>query len=345
MTRQQLFTEPNIGAIVSSLYGTRRGLPGYIAVPGITRPGPPPHNLFAGGWLGAEYAPFSVGGQPEQPDFTVGEKLALPSAESTEDLTPRILAMQDGVSVTRVDRRADLRSQIEQATRDADTNGPLTAMEGHYSNALRLLTSNGIRSAFDITGESHAVREAYGRTKIGGRCLLARRLVESGARFVMVDYGYDPDYGNLWDYHNAASQNFPHICEMSKRGYHVAGIDRAFGGLISDLKTRGMLDSTLVEFLTEFGRTPKINPRGGRDHWGACGSVFFTGAGTNVGQVIGRSDVQGAYPVTRGYGPADLAASIYAAMGINPEDRVIDIQNRPVPILDHGHAIEELRSS
>lgn len=344
VTRQQLFSEPNIGAIVSHLYGPRQGLPGYIAVPGITRPGPPPHNLFVGGWLGEEYAPFCVGGQPEQPDFTVGEKLANPPAETAEDLEPQILAMQDGVSVTRVDRRASLRGQIEQAARNAEASGRLTAMEGHYSNALRMLTSEGIRGAFDVAQESDTIRDMYGRTKIGGRCLLARRLVETGARFVMVDYGYDPDYGNLWDNHNAPSQNHPDICTMAKRGYHVTGIDRAFAGLISDLKTRGLLDSTLVVFLTEFGRTPKINPRGGRDHWGACGSVFFTGAGTQVGQVIGRSDIQGAYPVTRGYGPADLAASIYAAMGINPEDRIYDMQNRPVPILDHGHAIAELRS-
>ena len=344
VTRQQLFTEPNIGAIVSHLYGPRQGLPGYIAVPGITRPGPPPHNLFVGGWLGEEYAPFCVGGQPEQPDFTVGEKLDDPPAETDEDLEPQILSMPDGVSVTRVDRRAALRGQIEQAVRSAEANGRLSAMEGHYSNALHMLTSAGIRGAFDIAQESDAIRDSYGRTKIGGRCLLARRLVEAGARFVMVDYGYDPDYGNLWDNHNAPSQNHPGICEMAKRGYHVTGIDRAFAGLISDLKVRGLLDSTLVVFLTEFGRTPKINARGGRDHWGACGSVFFTGAGTKVGQVIGRSDIQGAYPVTRGYGPADLAASIYAAMGINPEDRVYDIQNRPVPILDHGHAIADLRS-
>lgn len=342
VTRAQLFTEPNIGSFVSHLYGTRNGLPGYIAVPGITRPGPPPHNLFVGGWLGAQYAPFSLGGQPEQPDFTVGVKEANPSPLYEEDLKPRVLAMPDGVSVSRVDRRAGLREQLELAVQEADTRGTFEALEGHYSNALRLLTSSGIRSAFDIGEESDNTRETYGRTKLGGRCLMARRLVEAGARFVMVDYGYDPDYGNLWDNHNAPSQNFPHISETCKRGYHVAGMDRAFAGLISDLKDRGLLDSTLVVFLTEFGRTPKINSNGGRDHWGACGSVFFTGAGTQVGQVIGASDGHAAYPTTRSYGPADLAASIYAAMGIDPESRVRDIQNRPVPILDHGSRIEGL---
>jgi len=342
VTRAQLFTEPNIGSFVSHLYGTRNGLPGYVAVPGITRPGPPPHNLFVGGWLGAQYAPFAIGGQPEQPDFTVGDKEANPSPMCDEDLQPQVLAMPDGVSVTRVDRRAGLREQLETAAYKAEAARTFETMDGHYSNALRLLTSSGIRNAFDINAEAGKIRDTYGRTKIGGRCLMARRLVEAGARFVMVDYGYDPDYGNLWDNHNAPSQNFPHISETCKRGYHVAGMDRAFAALISDLKDRGLLDSTLVVFLTEFGRTPKINARGGRDHWGACGSVFFTGADTQVGQVIGASDAQAAYPTTRSWGPADIAASIYAAMGIDPESRVRDIQNRPVPILDHGSCIEGL---
>ena len=342
VTQAQLFTEPNIGSFVSHLYGTRNGLPGYIAVPGITRPGPPPHNLFVGGWLGAQYAPFSVGGQPEQPDFTVGEKEANPSPTCEEDLKPRVLTMPDGVSVSRVDRRAGLREQLEGSVQRAEAAGIFATMEGHYANALRLLTSSGIRSAFDINQESDNTRDTYGRTKIGGRCLMARRLVEAGARFVMVDYGYDPDYGNLWDNHNAPSQNFPHISETCKRGYHVAGMDRAFAALISDLKDRGLLKSTLVVFLTEFGRTPKINSNGGRDHWGACGSVFFTGAGTQVGQIIGASDAHAAYPTTRSYGPADLAASIYTAMGIDPDTRVLDIQNRPVPILDHGSCVDGL---
>jgi hypothetical protein len=119
VTRAQLFTEPNIGSFVSHLYGTRNGLPGYIAVPGITRPGPPPHNLFVGGWLGAQYAPFSIGGQPEQPDFTVGEKEANPSSMCEEDLKLQVLAMPDGVSVTRVDRRA----RFARAARNGRTRG------------------------------------------------------------------------------------------------------------------------------------------------------------------------------------------------------------------------------
>ncbi len=338
----QLFSEPNIGSIVSHLYGPRRGLPGYIAVPGGTRPGPPPHNLFVGGWLGAQYAPFAVGGQPEQPDFTVGTKLLNPPPTANEDLAPKALALPDGVSVNRVGSRSGLLTQLDHAVSRAERDGALQAMEGHYSNAVELLTSPGIRRAFDINEESQSIRESYGRTKIGGRCLLARRLVEAGARFVMVDYGYDPDYGNLWDIHNAPGQNFPHVSEMVQRGYNVAGIDKAFAALITDLKSRGLLDSTLVVFLTEFGRTPKINTNGGRDHWGACGSVFFTGGGVARGQIIGQSDKHAAYPVTRGYGPADIAASIYQAIGVDFDDRIFDQQRRPVPILDHGQPIDGL---
>jgi hypothetical protein len=344
VTAAQLFTEPNIGSFVQHLLGPRNGLPGYIAVPGITRPGPPPHNLFVGGWLGGHRAPFCVGGQPDQPDFTVGEKAINPSPLAEEDLNPPELRFPNEITLGRLSRRADLRGILERSARTADLAGSIAGMEGHYDGALRLLSSPAIRDAFDVRRESDATRETYGRTKIGGRCLLARRLVEAGARFVLVDYGYDSDYGNLWDIHNVPEQKFPHVSDMVLRGYNVAGIDKAFATLITDLKTRGLLDSTLVVYLTEFGRTPKINTLGGRDHWGACGSMFFAGAGVKTGQVVGESDKHAAYPVTRRISPADIAATMYHALGIDPDHRVRDLQNRPVPILDHGEPIAEVLS-
>ena len=339
VTQAQLFSEPNIGAIVSHLLGPRNGLPGYIAVPGITRPGPPPHDLFVGGWLGREYAPFCVGGRPEQPDFTVGEKEDNPAALHVEDLRPKELDYPTELTVGRLSSRASLKTSLEHATRVAETSAVHATADENFESAMHLLTSPDVRQAFDLGAEDEPLRERYGRTKIGGRCLLARRLVEAGARFVMVDYGYDPDYGNLWDIHNASSQNFPHVSQMCQRGYNVAGIDKAFAALIGDLKQRGLLETTLVVFLTEFGRTPKINANGGRDHWGMCGSMFFTGAGVNSGQVIGESDAQAGYPVTEGYGPADIAATMYAAMGIDQDARIRDRENRPHPILDHGGPI------
>ncbi len=341
VTPAQLFSEPNIGSIVQYLLGPRNGLPGYIAVPGITRPGPPPHNLFVGGWLGGEYAPFCVGGNPAQPDFTVGlsQQPANPSPLAEEKLEPPELQFPEGVTLGRLTRRSDLREVLEGAAQRGDWSLRQLGLEGQFGGAMELLTSEKVRESFDISREPERVREEYGKTKVGGRCLVARKLVEAGARFVMVDYGYDPEYGNLWDIHNVPEQRFPHVSEMVMRGYNVAGMDRAFGALIRDLRERGLLESTLVVYLTEFGRTPKINSGGGRDHWGMCGSMFFAGAGVKRGQVVGESDAQGAYPVTRGYGPADIAATMYQLLGIDPEERVLDTFGRPMPVLDHGEGI------
>ena len=340
--RNGLYDEPNIGSIVSYIQGPRNGLPGYIAVPGITRPGPPPYNFFVGGWLGSQYVPYSLGGLPEQPDFTASEKLFDPPAQVEEALTPRSLSLPNEVPLARLTSRTSLRDSFDRALRTLQRQNQVVGVEGSYRDALRLLTTPQVRRAFQVSDEPDDVRDAYGRTKIGGRCLMARRLVESGARYVMVDYGYDPDYGNIWDNHNAPSQIHPPIQQMVKRGYHLAGMDRAFAALINDLRQRGLLDSTLVVFLTEFGRTPKINARGGRDHWGAAGSVFFTGAGTKVGQVVGATDGTAARPVTRGYTPADIAATIYAALGIDHHSMIQDFQDRPRPILDDGEPIPEV---
>ena len=337
-----LFDEPNIGCMVSYLLGPRNGLPGYIAVPGFTRPGPPPTDLFVGGWLGRQYAPFCVGGMPANLDFTTGNVPDNPSSFAEEDLRPTGLAMPSDMTLGRIDHRVGLRASLDQAARHAEAHSGIAAREQHYQSALHLLTTPQVRQAFDLDVEPDPLRDEYGRTKIGGRCLMARKLVEAGARFVMVDYGYDHDYGNVWDNHNAEVQNHPHISKMVKRGYHVAGMDKAFAALLNDLKQRGLLDSTLVVFLTEFGRTPTINKRGGRDHWGACGSIFFSGAGTQVGQVVGTSDKHAAYPVTRGYSPADVAATIYHLLGLNLEQRIKDDQGQPHLLVDDGEPIAEI---
>ena len=296
--------------------------------------------MFVGGWLGNGYSPFCTGGVPEQPDFSIGEKSPNPSPYAREDLAPRDLQPLDGLSGKRLTERMSLKRALDQTRRTLDQTLQMTTQQQQFEGAAHLLTSPEVRGAFDLTRESESMVETYGRTKIGQRCLMARRLVESGARFVMVDYGYDPDYGNLWDNHNAAGQNFPHVSELSMRGYHLAGTDRACAALISDLKDRGLLERTLVVFLTEFGRTPKINSAGGRDHWGMCGSIFFAGGGTKRGTVIGASDEQAAWPVSPPWGPADIAATVYEALGISAETRIPDQFGRPLPVLDHGTVID-----
>lgn len=334
VTPTQITTEPNIGSIVSKLQGPRGGFPGYMAVPGTTRPGPPPYNMFVGGWLGSQYAPFATGGAPKNEDFT-----AKVAEAAEEDFNQQGLQYATGVDAGRLIGRRSLRDQLGDGLKQLEAARKDDALAEQYQGAFSMLTSPAVRRAFDLNHEPEALRERYGRTKIGQRCLLARRLVEAGAPFVMVDYGYDPEYGNLWDNHRAAVQNQPHICEIVKKDYHLGGTDRAFAALIEDLHARGRLGETLVVFLTEFGRTPKLNSVGGRDHWGAAGSIFFAGGGARAGQVIGATDKHAAYPVTPGFTPGDVAATIYHAIGIDLETILHDRQHRPIAMLPEGKVI------
>jgi hypothetical protein len=319
-------TEPNIGSIVAHLQGPRAGFPGYIAVPGTTRPGPPPTNLFTGGWLGRQYDPFPTGGRPRDEDFT-----ARVAEAPEEEFNQQALSLPLGMDLRRLSGRRSLRERIEASLRQDED-----ALAWQYRAAFSMLTNPGVRRAFDLHHETAGVRDLYGRTKIGQRCLLARRLVEAGARFVMVDYGYDPEFGNLWDNHNAPVQKHPPICEIVKLDYHLSGTDRAFAALLDDLHVRGSLDETLVVFLTEFGRTPKINKEGGRDHWGRAGSIFVAGGGVRGGQVIGSTDKTGGQPRGVAFSPADVAATIYQALGIELEQELRDRQNRPLALLPEG---------
>jgi hypothetical protein len=205
---------------------------------------------------------------------------------------------------------------------------------------VELLTSEKVRAAFDLRGEDQKAREKYGMSKIGQRCLLARRLIDAGARFVMVDYGYDwGDYNNLWDNHCAPVQNQPPIFQMVKIHYHLPAVDRAFAALLDDLAQSGRLERTLVVYLTEFGRTPKVNSNGGRDHWGHAGSIFYAGGGVRGGQVIGETDEIGAFCRSRTYSPADAVATVYHAVGVDPGTMLLNRENRPIPIQSTGEPI------
>lgn len=337
VTMDRITTEPNVGAVVAKLLGPRNHLPGYIAVPGTTRPGPPPKNLFTGGWLGREYDPFSTGGKPRNEDFTAHVKEA-----SEEDFHRQALTPPPELSDSRIAGRRSLRARLDAGLAKMEQAGLGDTLARQYGTAFEMLTAPGVRRAFDLTQEPGRLRQRYGLTKIGQRCLLARRLVEAGARFVLVDYGYDPEYGNLWDNHNAAVQNFPPICEMAKLDYHLAGTDRAFAALLDDLAVRGLLEQTLVVFLTEFGRTPVINPQGGRDHWGRAGSLFFAGGGVRGGQVIGATDARGADVRGVACSPGDVAASVYEAVGIDRETELYDRQGRPIAVLPEGRVIPGL---
>ena len=318
-----ILSEPNFGSVISHQLGPTGDLPAYIAVPGVTQPGPPNTNLFVPAWLGQKYGPFCTQGEPWKPDSKV------------QDLT-----LLEGVTNNRFESRRTLRDQLEGDLRKVDARDHYQDLEDLYGKAVQLLTSRKIREAFDVHAESNAAKDKYGRTKLGQRCLLARRLIDAGARFVMVDYGYDwGEYNNLWDNHCAPGQNQPHMWKMCKVPFHLPAVDRAYAALLDDLATSGRLNRTLVVYLTEFGRTPKINSNGGRDHWGYSGSIFYAGGGVRGGQVLGATDKEGGFCTTRTYSPADAVATVYQAVGVDPHSMIVNRENRPIAIQTAGEPI------
>ena len=192
-----------------------------------------------------------------------------------------------------------------------------------------MLTTKRLTQAFELDHESPVLREKYGRTETGQSLLLARRLVESGVSIVQVNVGRVQN----WDTH---SNIFPRLKDTL-----LPPVDRGVSTLLDDLASRGMLDETLVIMLGEFGRTPTINSNHGRDHWGSCFFGLFAGAGVQPGQVIGRSDKEGGYPVTDPYSPSDLGATVYHLLGIPDDVEIRDRLNRPIR-LNQGHVIEPL---
>jgi uncharacterized protein (DUF1501 family) len=201
-------------------------------------------------------------------------------------------------------------------------------MATYCEKAYNILSAGTARRAFDLSAETGKARDAYGRTRLGQSCLLARRLVEAGVPFVTVD-----DDG--WDHHGDI---FPGLKQR------LPELDRCLSTLLNDLGERGLLGTTLVALLTDFGRTPKINASAGRDHWPNVFSMLFAGAGIPGGQVIGASDAIGAEPIERLITPKDLAATLYHFLGINPFEEYMTPEGRPLKMLDEGEVIQELTS-
>jgi hypothetical protein len=279
--------------------------------------------MFVAAGLGAKYAPFCTSGEPRSKDYQVEN-----------------LGLAHDVSAQRFAQRQSLRQELETHLKLSETSAVSDDHKQLYGKAAELLTSPRVREAFDVHAEPKKARAKYGESKVGIRCLLARRLIDAGARFVMVDYGYDwGEYDNLWDNHCVPEQNQPPIFKMCKVPHHLPAVDRAFAALLDDLAQSGRLKRTLVVYLTEFGRTPKVNKYGGRDHWGQAASIFFAGAGVKGGQVLGATDQVGGYCKTRTFSPADAAATVYYALGIDPHGTIQDREGRTVPIQATGEAI------
>ena len=294
---------PAMGCVVSHELGSRKNLPPYVCVPSVP-------NEFAGsGYMSTANGPFSLGGDPANKGFAV-----------------RDLNMNSALNPERFDRRRSMLGTVDEHFRSLEKSDSLTAMDSFYQAAYSLVSSKEARDAFNLDAEPQAIRDEYGQNAAGQRMLMARRLVESGVRFVSLTYGG-------WDMHaniaNGIQQQVPNF-------------DKAYASLIRDLDRRGMLDKTLVMVSSEFGRTPKINKDAGRDHWPKVFSVAFAGGGFKRGYVHGTSDATGTEPENDPLTVEAMAATVYRQLGIDPTKRLMAPGNRPIDIVRDAHIEEAL---
>jgi len=307
---------PHVGSALNHLKPGTEEIPGHVLIP---RPigktgGNQPHGQ-SGGYLGRKYDPFVLGTDPSDPKFKV------------PDLLP-----PDYLGDVRVDRRKRLRQVVEDHLKLAETSTAGKQTRESFDQAFRIMASPATREAFDLHKEPDSVRDRYGRTRFGQSCLLARRLVERGVRFVTVNM-FETVFDEVtWDIHG--SRPFTDINEMAR--LVAPSFDQGYSALLEDLAQRGMLSKTVVTALGEFGRTPKINPAGGRDHHPGCWSMLVSGGKIRPGMVVGASDELGYAPKSRPANPQMVAATLYKALGVNPHTELTGPQGRPMPLVDHS---------
>ena len=295
---------PSLGSAVARECGAPPGLPAYFSMPEMSRSGGP-------NFLGARYAPFVVEENPDNPNFRVRD-VAIPR-ELTEG---------------RFQGRKDLRQLVDRMQRIQDDAAadPVRDVDQFYEQGYSLVLSKDAQKAFDIHSEPAQTRERYGRTGFGQRALLARRLVEAGVPFITL-------YDGGWDHHTDLFNAF------TKR---MPAWDNTVATLIEDLSERGLLDSTMVIALGEFGRTPQINKDSGRDHWSNAMSVLFAGGGTPGGQAVGATDAKGFAAIERVLSPENFVSTIYTKLGMDPDKMYYTHEGRPVHLVSDPTPIREL---
>ncbi|MDB5391766.1 MAG: hypothetical protein JWM11_7412 [Planctomycetaceae bacterium] len=297
---------PSLGSIVSKELGWRAGLPGYIAVQREI-------GFGRSAYLGIAHDPFETFGYPTSDGFRV-----------------RNLRASDGVNSARESNRRTMLEKFDTLRRDADTSGAIGAMDTYRRQAFELATSPQVQEAFDLGKEDPKVRDRYGRKSNAGQSmLLARRLVERGARFVTVA----TDYDRPWDSHD---DNF------TAHRQNIQGYDHTVSALLEDLEARGLLEQTLVIIGGEFGRTPRINAKAGRDHWPTCYTTVMVGGGIKRGVILGTSDSLGELPKERPISIQDVYATMYHQLGIDYTKSYLNEANRPVQIVNYGEPIQEI---
>jgi hypothetical protein len=314
---------PHVGCALAYLRGRKSDLPPHVILPepmGSTG-GNLPHGQDAG-FLGKAYDPFALMADPSQPNFKV----------------PDLLPPQD-LGQVRMDRRRRMRQIVESHVAQFEASPSAKLMDSNFEAAWRMMTSPQARAAFDLSQEPQAMREKYGMNRFGQCCLLSRRLIEAGVRFVTVNTFLTVFNEITWDIHGSA----PFTSIEGMKDIVAPMYDQAYAALIEDLSDRGMLENTLVCNLAEFGRTPRINPAGGRDHWPQCFSAYFAGGGIQGGRAIGKSDPIGAYPAERAVEPSEVVATIYKSLGFDLDTTLPGPAGRPFPLVDFGkHEVREL---
>lgn len=312
---------PAFGSVVDRFGPANAGTPTFVSYPHVIADGsitPGQHASF----LGQTYDPFFIQQDPNADDFRLPE-LSLPA----------------GITPERLNNRREVMNLIDRSTEMLEISSRARGIDAHYNRALSMLTSPTFRRAFDLSNEPIALRERYGRTTYGQGCLLARRLVEVGVKFITVYFaqsiGGQSVVSGGWDTHGFNNNPMYPVLDQ----YLLPITDQTLPTLIEDLHVRGLLDDTLIVWAGEFGRSPRINNIAGRDHWPQCYTVLMAGGGVKGGHVHGVSDRVGAYPSRDPVRPEDLSATMFHLLGIDPHAEVRDALSRPLP-LSTGSVIE-----
>lgn len=298
---------PGYGSVVTKEYAAAPGVPPYVSLPITSTNG----GAETAGYLGVAHNPFTVNGDPSSDTFNV-----------------RALALPQGLTLQRIESRRGLLQGLDTAFRQVEVKSQdLAGMDKFYQQAYEILSSPKAREAFEISREDVATRDKYGRNSFGQACLLARRLIEAGVRFVSIEYGG-------WDTHR---NNF-----ITLKDDKLPKLDQGLSSLLGELSDRSLLGKTAVMMTGEFGRTPKINGNAGRDHWSRAMSIVLAGGGIKGGQVIGQTNPNGEEPAGDPLKPEDVAASFYHALDIDPHKEYHTPTNRPVHIVRDGTIIRQL---
>ena len=310
---------PAYGSIVDKLAPAAKGTATFVSYPHVIADGsitPGQHASF----LGKAHNPLFVNQDPNRRDFKLPE-----------------LTLPENLSVARLENRRDILKLIDEQSELMESSLVAQGLDENYQKAVAMLTSPRFKEAFNLTKESPKTRESYGHTTYGQGCLLARRCVEAGAKFVNVYFARSiGGKGQGWDYHGFNGESV-----TGRLDELLPMTNQTLPALLNDLQERGLLDTTLVVWAGEFGRTPRISSNGGRDHWPQCYSAVVAGGGMKKGFVYGASDRIGAYATAGEARPDDLAATMFAALGLDSESQIRDKLNRPHPIA-RGKPIREL---